>query len=108
MRQDLACFLQRLTLAGLRLIEAETPLKAQATCSGDETADIILQYYLPFITQEKPHNGLKPHEGTKSTGETDNQVKRLASPALSFVKPSAWYPDRRDGIDIRIGLDLRP
>lgn len=72
--KDLACFLQRLTLAGLRLIEAETPLKAQATCSGDETADIILQYYLPFITQEKPHNGLKPHEGTKSTGETDNQV----------------------------------
>ena len=62
------------TLAGLRLIEAETPLKAQATCSGDETADIILQYYLPFITQEKPHNGLKPHEGTKSTGGTDNQV----------------------------------
>ena len=72
--KDLACFLQRLTLAGLRLIEAETPLKAQATCSGDETADIILQYYLPFITQEKPHNGLKPHEGTKSTGGTDNQV----------------------------------
>lgn len=72
--KDLACFLQRLTLAGLQLIEAETPLKAQATCSGDETADIILQYYLPFITQEKPHNGLKPHEGTKSTGGTDNQV----------------------------------
>ena len=72
--KDLSCFLQRLTLAGLRLIEAETPLKAQATCSGDETADIILQYYLPFITQEKPHNGLKPHEGTKSTGGTDNQV----------------------------------
>ena len=72
--KDLASFLQRLTLAGLRLIEAETPLKAQATCSGDETADIILQYYLPFITQEKPHNGLKPHEGTKSTGGTDNQV----------------------------------
>ena len=72
--KDLASFLQRLTLAGLRLIEAETPLKAQATYSGDETADIILQYYLPFITQEKPHNGLKPHEGTKSTGGTDNQV----------------------------------
>ena len=29
--------------------------------------------------------------------EQITKFKRLASPTLSFVKPSAWYPDRRDG-----------
>ena len=67
--KDLARFLQRLTFAGLRLIEAGTPSEAQATCSGDVTADIILRHYLPFITQEKPNNGLNPHgEGKPSDG----------------------------------------
>ena len=63
--KDLARFLQRLTLAGLRLIEAGNPCKVQATCSGDEITDTILRYYLPFITQKKPDNGLKPHGETK-------------------------------------------
>ena len=67
--KDLARFLQRLTFAGLRLIEAGTPSEAQATCSGDVTADIILRHYLPFITQEKPNNGLNLHgEGKPSDG----------------------------------------
>ena len=70
--KDLARFLQRLTLAGLRLIEAGNPQAAQATCSGDETADTILRHYLPFITQEKPHNGLKPQEETRPAGELEN------------------------------------
>lgn len=70
--KDLARFLQRLTLAGLRLIETRNLREAQATCSGNETADTILRHYLPFITQEKPHNGLKPHDGTKPTGELEN------------------------------------
>ena len=67
--KDLARFLQRLTLAGLRLIEAGNPREAQATCSGNATADIILRHYLPFITQEKPNNGLNLHgEGKPSDG----------------------------------------
>ena len=70
--KDLARFLQRLTLAGLRLIETRNLREAQATCSGNETADTILRHYLPFITQEKPHNGLKPHDETKPTGELEN------------------------------------
>lgn len=70
--KDLARFLQRLTLAGLRLFETRNLREAQATCSGNETADTILRHYLPFITQEKPHNGLKPHDGTKPTGELEN------------------------------------
>lgn len=63
--KDLARFLQRLTLAGLRLIEAENSCDVQATCSGDEITDTILRYYIPFITQKEPDNGLKPHGGTK-------------------------------------------
>lgn len=70
--KDLARFFQRLTLAGLRLIEAGNPQETQATCSGDETADTILRHYLPFIAQEKPHNGLKPQEETGPTGELEN------------------------------------
>ena len=67
--KDLARFLQRLTLAGLRLIEAGNPREVQATCSGDATADIVLRHYLPFITQEKPNNGLNLHgEGKPSDG----------------------------------------
>lgn len=65
--KDLASFLQRLTLAGLRLIEAENPQETRASYSGDETADIILRHYLPFMTQEKPLKGLKPHKETKHT-----------------------------------------
>ena len=72
--KDLARFLQRLTLAGLRLIEAENSWEAQATCSGDATADIILRHYLPFITQEKPHNGLKPHGETKPMDGIGNHI----------------------------------
>lgn len=72
--KDLASFLQRLTLAGLRLIEAENPQEARATCSGDATPDIILRHYLPFITQEKPHNGFKPHGETQPTGGIGNQI----------------------------------
>ena len=60
--KDLARFLQRLTLAGLRLIEAGNPREAQAICSGDETADTILRHYLPFIPQEE----------TRPTGELEN------------------------------------
>ena len=63
--KDLARFLQRLTLAGLRLIEDENSQEAQTACNGDETADIILRHYLPFITQEKSRNEHTPHEGTK-------------------------------------------
>ena len=63
--KDLARFLQRLTLAGLRLIEAENSQEAQATCNGDETADIILRHYLPFITQDKSRNEHTPHGETK-------------------------------------------
>ena len=59
--KDLSRFLQRLTLAGLRLIEAGNLREVPTTCSGDETTDIILRHYLPFITEEKPYNGLKPH-----------------------------------------------
>lgn len=70
--KDLASFLQRLTLAGLRLIEAENPQETRASYSGDETADIILRHYLPFITQEKPLKGLKPHKKTKSTDGLEN------------------------------------
>ena len=70
--KDLARFLQRLTLAGLRLIEAENPQEAQASYSGDETADIILRHYLPFMTQEKPLKGLKPHKETKPTDGLEN------------------------------------
>ena len=70
--KDLASFLQRLTLAGLRLIEAENPQEARASYSGDETADIILRHYFPFITQEKPHNGFKPHKETKPTDGLEN------------------------------------
>ena len=72
--KDLARFLQRLTLAGLRLIEAGNPREAQATCSGDETATIILRHYLPFITQEKPHNGFKPHGEAKPVDGIGNQI----------------------------------
>ena len=72
--KDLARFLQRLTLAGLRLIEAENPWESQVTGSGDETADIILRHYLPFITQEGPHNGLKPHGKTKPMNGIGNQI----------------------------------
>ena len=72
--KDLARFLQRLTLAGLRLIEAESPREAGTTCNGDATADIILRHYLPFITQERPHNGLKPHGETKATDGIGNQI----------------------------------
>lgn len=70
--KDLARFLQRLTLAGLRLIEAGNPREAKATCSGDATADIILRHYLPFITQEKPDNGLNPHGETKPSDGLEN------------------------------------
>lgn len=52
--KDFARFLERLTLAGLRLIEKGNPKEVQATCSGDETNGIILRHYLPFITQENP------------------------------------------------------
>ena len=70
--KDLASFLQRLMLAGLRLIEAENPQEARASYSGDETADIILRHYLPFITQEKPYNGLNPHGEAKPSGGLEN------------------------------------
>jgi len=70
--KDLARFLQRLTLAGLRLIEAENPQEARASYSGDATSDIILRHYLPFITQEKPLKGLKPHKETKPTDGLEN------------------------------------
>ena len=70
--KDLACFLQRLTLAGLRLIEAGNPQEARATCSGDATADIILRHYLPFITKEKLNSELKPHEETKPSDGLEN------------------------------------
>ena len=70
--KDLASFLQRLTLAGLRLIEAENPQEARASYSGDESADIILRHYLPFMTQEKPLKGLKPHKETKPTDGLEN------------------------------------
>ena len=63
--KDLARFLQRLTLAGLRLIEAGNSCDVQATCGGDEITDTILRYYLPFITQKKPDNRLKPHGEAK-------------------------------------------
>ena len=69
---DLARFLQRLTFAGLRLIEAGNTREAQATCSGDATADIVLRHYLPFITQEKPDNGLNPHGKAKPSGGLEN------------------------------------
>ena len=59
--KDLARFLQQLTLAGLRLIEAGNLREAQATCNGNDTTDTILRHYLPFITQEKPCNKLEPH-----------------------------------------------
>lgn len=72
--KDLASFLQRLTLAGLRLIEAENPQEARASYSGDETADIILRHYLPFMTQEKPLKGLKPHGETQPMGGIGNQI----------------------------------
>lgn len=70
--KDLSHFLQRLTLAGLRLIEAGNLCKVQATCSGDEITDTILRYYLPFITQKKPDKGLKPHGETKPSDEQKN------------------------------------
>ena len=70
--KDLVRFLQRLTFAGLWLIEAGTPSEAQATCSGDATADIILRHYLPFITQEKPNNGLNPHRVAKPSDGLEN------------------------------------
>ena len=70
--KDLVRFLQRLTFAGLRLIEAGTPSEAQATCSGDATADIILRHYLPFITQEKPDNGFNPHGIAKHSDGLEN------------------------------------
>ena len=70
--KDLARFLQRLTFAGLRLIEAGTPNEAQATCSGDATADIILRHYLPFITQDKPDNELNPHGVGKPSDGLEN------------------------------------
>ena len=70
--KNLARFLQRLTLAGLRLIEAGNPREVQATCSGDATADIVLRHYLPFITQEKPYNGLNPHGEAKPSGGLEN------------------------------------
>lgn len=70
--KDLARFLQWLSLAGLRLIEAGNPTGTQASCSGNETTDTILRYYLPFIMQEKPHSGLKPHEEAKPMGELEN------------------------------------
>ena len=70
--KDLACFLQRLTFAGLRLIEAGNPQEAQATCSGDATANIILRHYLPLITQEKPDNGLNPHGEAKPSDGLEN------------------------------------
>lgn len=70
--KDLASFLQRLTLAGLRLIDTGNPQEARTTCSGDATSDIILRHYLPFITQEKPHNGLKPDEETNPTDGQKN------------------------------------
>lgn len=65
--KDLSRFLQRLTFAGLRLTEAGNLREAQSTCSGDETTDIILRHYFPFITVEKPHYGLKPHGETSPT-----------------------------------------
>lgn len=68
--KDLARFLQRLTLAGLRLIEAENSQEAQVTCNGDETADIILRHYLPFITQDKSRNEHTPHGETKPAEES--------------------------------------
>lgn len=70
--KDLVRFLQRLTFAGLRLIEAGTPSEAQATCSDDATADIILRHYLPFITQEKPNNGLNTHGETMPSDGLEN------------------------------------
>ena len=65
--KDLARFLQRLTFAGLQFIEAGSLRETQATCSSDETTDIILRHYLPFITEEEPHYGLKPHGETRPT-----------------------------------------
>ena len=70
--KDLVRFLQRLTFAGLRLIEAENLREAPATCSGDETADTILRHYLPFLTQEKPYNGLNPHGKPAHTDGLEN------------------------------------
>lgn len=70
--KDLARFLQRLTFAGLRLIDAGKPQEAQATCSGYATADIILRHYLPFITQEKPNKELNPHGEAKPSGGLGN------------------------------------
>ena len=72
--KDLASFLQRLTLAGLRLIDAGNLRETQTTCSSDATPDIILRHYLPFIAQEKPHNGFKPHGETKPTDGIGNQI----------------------------------
>ena len=68
--KDLARFLQRLTLAGLRLIDAGNLWEAQVTCNGDETADIILRHYLPFITQDKSRNEHTPHGETKPAEES--------------------------------------
>ena len=70
--KDLSRFLQWLTFAGLRLIEDGNLREVPTTCSGDETAGTILRYYLPFITQEKPYNGLKPHEETRPTDRLEN------------------------------------
>ena len=70
--KDLSRFLQWLTFAGLRLIEAGNLREAPATCSGDETADTILRHYLPFLTQEKLHNGLNPHGKPADTNGLEN------------------------------------
>ena len=70
--KDLSRFLQRLTFAGLRLIEAGNLREAQATCSGDETADTILRHYFLFLTQEKLHNGLNPHGKPADTNGLEN------------------------------------
>ena len=70
--KDLSRFLQRLTFAGLRLIEARNLREAPTTCSGDETADTILRHYLPFLTQEQPYNGLNPHGKPAHTDGLEN------------------------------------
>ena len=68
--KDLARFLERLTLAGLRLIENGKPKDAQATCSGDETIGIILRHYLPFITQENPVLRAETARGNSTNEQT--------------------------------------
>lgn len=68
--KDLAHFLQRLTMAGLQLIENGATGGMASSYGGNECTDIILRHYLPLIDDRARVQGYNQLKEDAASGET--------------------------------------